>query len=542
MTKWVTMLGGGSAAAAAVGAGLYLSGALTPSAPVTPDVAVVAEPETASFPPTEDTPTSPPPHASEQPVALEDTVPEADNVKAPDPDPEPEVAALETPQPPRFDVVRIDPDGAALVAGQGLAEAEIRVLLNRSEIARAASGRDGKFVSLFDIDPSDQPRMLSLAMRFDGQDILSETEVIVAPFGVEEKLALAEIETSDPPLVEDTPAEAPEQGAEADRDGEADARENDMTGGEAETRTPDVDDTADTEMTETGSTESDPAVDEDLIETASAPEGAPEPEIEVTPEASETVVAEDVPDTSPAPVDAPVDAPVVAEAPVVSDAPQPDDDPVKIVETDTPVMDDAGDDTPKADDTPAEAPEAPPTLLASDEDGVRVLAGPEVLDAVAIDTISYDEEGDVALAGRGAVTEEGGFVRVYLDNTPITTSRIREDGSWQVELPEVDKGVYTLRVDEVDDEGDVKSRTETPFQREDRETLERVAEAEEAGAPVRIVTVQPGNTLWQIARDRYGEGLLYVRVFNANKSDIRNPDLIYPGQVFDLPDASDTGE
>ena len=50
-------------------------------------------------------------------------------------------------------------------------------------------------------------------------------------------------------------------------------------------------------------------------------------------------------------------------------------------------------------------------------------------------------------------------------------------------------------------------------------------------------TVQPGNTLWAIARERYGEGIMYVMVFEANRDRIRNPDLIYPGQVFVLPTA-----
>ncbi len=54
--------------------------------------------------------------------------------------------------------------------------------------------------------------------------------------------------------------------------------------------------------------------------------------------------------------------------------------------------------------------------------------------------------------------------------------------------------------------------------------------------PVRIVTVQPGATLWAIARDRYGEGQLYLQVFEANKDKIRDPDLIYPGQVFTVPE------
>ncbi|MBD3765996.1 MAG: LysM peptidoglycan-binding domain-containing protein, partial [Rhodobacterales bacterium] len=57
-----------------------------------------------------------------------------------------------------------------------------------------------------------------------------------------------------------------------------------------------------------------------------------------------------------------------------------------------------------------------------------------------------------------------------------------------------------------------------------------------AAAPV-TVTVQPGNTLWGISRERYGQGVLYVRVYEANRSQIRDPDLIYPGQVFTVPAA-----
>ena len=59
-------------------------------------------------------------------------------------------------------------------------------------------------------------------------------------------------------------------------------------------------------------------------------------------------------------------------------------------------------------------------------------------------------------------------------------------------------------------------------------------EAQPAPAPVSI-TVQPGFTLWGIARENFGDGVLYVQVFEANKDKIRNPDLIYPGQVFTIP-------
>jgi len=59
---------------------------------------------------------------------------------------------------------------------------------------------------------------------------------------------------------------------------------------------------------------------------------------------------------------------------------------------------------------------------------------------------------------------------------------------------------------------------------------------------VAVRTVQPGNTLWAIARDKYGEGILYVAVFEANKDLNRNPDLIYPGQIFRLPELDENGD
>ncbi|MDA1238416.1 MAG: LysM peptidoglycan-binding domain-containing protein, partial [Proteobacteria bacterium] len=42
-------------------------------------------------------------------------------------------------------------------------------------------------------------------------------------------------------------------------------------------------------------------------------------------------------------------------------------------------------------------------------------------------------------------------------------------------------------------------------------------------------------TLWAIAREKYGSGFQYVRVYNANRDLIKNPDLIYPGQVLTIP-------
>lgn len=575
MTKWVAVLGGG-ATAAVVGAGLYLSGVLAPGpTPPQPE----PEPQQAVAPPPEDSgaetapvAATPEPEAPAQPVVTEAPPPpevRAEEVAAEAPPPkEPEPAPIAA---PTFDIVRIEPDGSALIAGQGVAESAIRVLLDGADIAEAQAGRDGKFVSLLAIAPSDQPRLMSLIMSVGGAEYPSETEIIVAPFGPESELAepeLAEAEPEPEPEREDMLASVTEAAGapSAPPPAEADATE---TGGTERAGAQDGDTAADAvpaaEDLAAPETPKDDAPATELapdVADVADPTPVAEPtdtEMAGTPE--ESVPSETVTDTAaadpvqPAPIETagaaqeedPTEADAIREPaqPDMAASPEASDAAQDLAQSD--IADNSPEPAPETAPEPApetapepvkETEEAPPTLLASDKEGVRVLQGPEVLDSVAIDTISYDEAGDVALAGRGATSEEGGFVRIYLDNTPVTSSRIREDGSWRVNLPEVDKGVYTLRVDEVDEDGTVKSRAETPFQREDRETLERVA-GDEGDAPLRVLTVQPGNTLWQIARDRYGEGLLYVRVFEANKGQIRDPDLIYPGQVFDLPEAAD---
>jgi len=47
--------------------------------------------------------------------------------------------------------------------------------------------------------------------------------------------------------------------------------------------------------------------------------------------------------------------------------------------------------------------------------------------------------------------------------------------------------------------------------------------------------VQPGDTLWAIAKKYYGNGNLYTKIVNANKDKIKNPNLIFPGQQLVIP-------
>jgi nucleoid-associated protein YgaU len=82
-----------------------------------------------------------------------------------------------------------------------------------------------------------------------------------------------------------------------------------------------------------------------------------------------------------------------------------------------------------------------------------------------------------------------------------------------------------MRVDQIGRDGRVTERVESPFLRAERVELP----ADQA------FIVQPGNSLWRIARRTYGEGPRYTVIYEANRTQIRDPDLIYPGQVFALP-------
>jgi len=148
---------------------------------------------------------------------------------------------------------------------------------------------------------------------------------------------------------------------------------------------------------------------------------------------------------------------------------------------------------------------------------------------LSLGSIDYDDEGNVALSGTG---QPEGSVDIYLNNRFVGSADIGEDGTWQAS-PENDvaPGEYQLRVDQKNKDGNVISRVEIPFK---REAAEDVILAK-GGLEIRAV-VQPGNSLWRIARRMYGDGLQYTLIYQANEGQIRDPDLIYPGQIFKIPD------
>jgi len=170
----------------------------------------------------------------------------------------------------------------------------------------------------------------------------------------------------------------------------------------------------------------------------------------------------------------------------------------------------------------AEAPAAAPSPAAEAEPK-GIASG-----ALVLDTVDYDNKGQVIIGGRGAV---GATIQVYLDNDMIGATTVDKAGRWQVTpTASVAPRLHTLRVDQVGADAKVAARIESPFLR---------AALVELPADQAFI-VQPGNNLWRIARRSYGEGLRYTVIYQANRSQIRNPDLIYPGQVFTIPPQTQT--
>lgn len=176
------------------------------------------------------------------------------------------------------------------------------------------------------------------------------------------------------------------------------------------------------------------------------------------------------------------------------------------------------------------APERPLALV-QDREGVNA---PRVLQAgdaaasppgvMTLDAVQYDQGGNVVLAGRARL---GTDVRVYVDDRPVGVVAADPGGQWQLTPTDtLTVGRHQLRLEQIDG-GILMSKMELPFMRAPPEAIRALSPGE--------VIVQPGNSLWRLARNTYGRGTLFTVIYLANAEQIQNPDLIYPGQVFRLP-------
>jgi len=155
----------------------------------------------------------------------------------------------------------------------------------------------------------------------------------------------------------------------------------------------------------------------------------------------------------------------------------------------------------------------------------EVLQKPGAQDVFGVDSVDYGG-GNLTISGHA---EPGHAVQLYIDNHFIGRTITDAANRWRV-TPQTDiaPGTYTLRADMLDERAQVLARRELPFQRAEPADTQNLA-------PGSFVVVQPGNSLWRLAERTYGKGLRFHMIYEANQKLIRDPNLIYPGQVFRLP-------
>ncbi|HSO41996.1 MAG TPA: Ig-like domain-containing protein [Rhodospirillales bacterium] len=166
--------------------------------------------------------------------------------------------------------------------------------------------------------------------------------------------------------------------------------------------------------------------------------------------------------------------------------------------------------------------------LGPEGSAAAVLQGPSAASEappVSIQAVDYGEGGSATVSGRAA---PGATVQLYLENTRSGRAQAGADGTWRmvIETPP-NAETFSLRADEVSENGQVTARVAVPFSRGET--------GMQPGPAVTSIVVQPGTNLWRIARRTLGSGVAYTAIYQANKSQILDPDLIYPGQVFSVP-------
>lgn len=212
---------------------------------------------------------------------------------------------------------------------------------------------------------------------------------------------------------------------------------------------------------------------------------------------------------------------------------------------------------------------APPivALMAPDKP-IVVLSQPvapkPMAGTVVVDTVEIEPSGKFHVTGRAS---PGATVRLYLNESFVAPVTAGADGRFAVTINQgVSPGSYRVRVDEVEaTSGAVRTRAEVPFNVPDTvatafvpapviskqpdaaasqmpQPATATATQPEGSSPSTVVvpkitttTVSRGDSLWRISRLTYGAGQRYAAIYRANRKQIRNPNLIYPGQIFVLP-------
>lgn len=147
--------------------------------------------------------------------------------------------------------------------------------------------------------------------------------------------------------------------------------------------------------------------------------------------------------------------------------------------------------------------------------------------AIVLEVIDYDDASAAIFSGRA---QAGWTIKLYRNNKFIGATRAAKNDKWKIAIKGLEEGLAQLRLDLADDSGKIVARLELPFK------MEKMSQSpQNDGRKNTKVRIQPGDNLWSIARNLYGAGWEYTIIYEHNQDRIKNPNLIYPGQVFEAP-------
>jgi LysM domain-containing protein len=204
----------------------------------------------------------------------------------------------------------------------------------------------------------------------------------------------------------------------------------------------------------------------------------------------------------------------------------------------------------------------PVVALMTPDKPTMVLSKPAPPDSsggsVVVETVETEPGGKLFVSGRSSPRAA---VRLYVNDSYLASTTAAANGRFAFTVSGGVRpgGAYRVRLDEVDSgSGVIRSRAEVPFNMIETASSQspqaprnsrRIATAQDVGAAsargagssataskAPTAVVSRGDSLWRISRAAYGDGARYTVIYDANHQQIRNPNLIYPGQVFILPE------
>jgi|MDSZ01.3.fsa_nt_gb hypothetical protein len=156
----------------------------------------------------------------------------------------------------------------------------------------------------------------------------------------------------------------------------------------------------------------------------------------------------------------------------------------------------------------------------NDNAGINILTSEKKLNGLGLDTIEYYEDKKLKISGRATPNSK---IELFLSDIVYEETFADLDGVWKIELNEIEFLKYELKI-------------ETHINNEKIAIKTSILEDFKSSLLIeKKIVVEDGNSLWRIAKRTLGGGIYYSEIYKNNIKKINNPDLIFPGQVFNIP-------